>query len=217
MKKLITGILFAILATFSSNADVTNVGIKFSAANLDASGSHDTNLSGTTTSEANDADFSLASFFVERQVEASGNLDMALGIDVIPFEAEVDKIGGGTGFDATINVSNFLTAYIQPTFNPGGDVSFFVRAGYSMADLDIEEISRQATTAGTASTDGAQSKTLEGPMFGIGVQSNTDMGFVRIEGTITDFDEISHTNSNGKVLKADAEMTLISISVGKSF
>ena len=91
------------------------------------------------------------------------------------------------------------------------------KAGYSMADLDIEEISRQATTAGTASTDGAQSKTLEGPMLGIGVQSNTDMGFVRIEGTITDFDEISHTNSNGKVLKADAEMTLISISVGKSF
>ena len=35
--------------------------------------------------------------------------------------------------------------------------------------------------------------------------------------SITDFDEISHTNSNGKVLKADAEMTLISISVGKSF
>jgi hypothetical protein len=42
-------------------------------------------------------------------------------------------------------------------------------------------------------------------------------GFVRLEATVTDFDQISHTNSNGKVVKADAEMTMISLSLGKTF
>ena len=93
----------------------------------------------------------------------------------------------------------------------------FVKGGYTHGDVDITDISRQATTAGTASTDGEQSKSLEGFMYGVGIQKDTDNGFVRLEGTFTDFDEISHTNSNSKVVKADAEMTLVSVSFGRSF
>ena len=144
-------------------------------------------------------------------------MNIALGLDVIPFSAEVDSLGGGDGFDAKVEVSNVITAYIQPTLNAGGDVSLFVKGGYTHGDVDITDISRQATSAGTASTDGEQSKSLEGFMYGVGIQKNTDNGFVRLEGTFTDFDEISHTNSNSKVVKADAEMTLISVSFGRSF
>ena len=54
-------------------------------------------------------------------------------------------------------------------------------------------------------------------MVGLGVQRNLDMGFLRLEATMTQFDEISHTNSNSKVLKADADMNMISLSVGKTF
>ena len=142
---------------------------------------------------------------------------ITLGLDVIPFTAEVDKLGGGNGFDATVEVGNVMTAYIQPTFNAGGDVSLFLKAGVTSGDVDITDISRQATTAGTASTDGNTGKSLDGVMFGVGAQMNTDGGFVRLEGTVTDFDEISHTNSNGKIVKADAELTLISLSFGKTF
>ena len=49
------------------------------------------------------------------------------------------------------------------------------------------------------------------------MQKNVDMGFLRLEATVTDFDEISHTNSNSKVVKADADMSMISLSVGKTF
>ena len=220
MKKIISAIIASVfIGTFAHAENL--VGIKISAANMDASGSHTTNSAsggsgGSAVNASGYAAFQMASFFVEKSTEFNG-MNVSLGLDVIPFKAEVESLGGGDGFDAKVSVGNVITAYVQPTFNAGGDVSLFVKGGYTHGDVDITDISRQATTAGTASTDGDQSKSLEGFMYGIGVQKNTDNGFVRLEGTFTDFDEISHTNSNSKVVKADAEMTLISISFGRSF
>ena len=219
MRKLITAVTLSCLIGFSALAEGTSIGIKFSNANMEASGSHTTNSTtsgslgsgGAAVNASDDADFNMASFFVEKSVEA-GALTMSVGLDVIPMSAEIDKLDGGDGFDATVTVENVITAYIQPTF---GNV--FVKAGYTMGDVDITDVSRQATTAGTASTDGDQSKDLEGFMYGAGIQLDLNSGFVRLEGTVTDFDEISHTNSNGKIVKADAELTLISLSLGRSF
>ena len=219
MKKILMAVFLSTLVGFSALAEGTSIGIKFSNANMEASGSHTTNSTtsgslgsgGAAVSASDDADFNMASFFIERSIDA-GALSMSVGLDVIPMSAEVDKLDGGDGFDATVTVENVMTAYIQPTF---GNV--FVKAGYTMGDVDITDVSRQATTAGTASTDGDQSKDLEGFMYGAGIQVDLDAGFVRLEGTFTDFDEISHTNSNGKVVKADSELTLISLSLGKSF
>ena len=219
MKKILMAVFLSTLVGFSALAEGTSIGIKFSNANMEASGSHTTNSTtsgslgsgGAAVSASDDADFNMASFFIERSIDA-GALSMSVGLDVIPMSAEVDKLDGGDGFDATVSVENVITAYIQPTF---GNV--FVKAGYTMGDVDITDVSRQATNAGTASTDGDQSKDLEGFMYGAGIQVDLDAGFVRLEGTVTDFDEISHTNSNGKVVKADSELTLISLSLGKSF
>ena len=220
MKKILSAIIASFFIGNFALAE-TSMGIKISAANMDASGSHTTNSAsggsgGAAVAASGNADFEMASFFVEKSTELNG-MNIALGLDVIPFSAEVDSLGGGDGFDAKVEVSNVITAYIQPTLNAGGDVSLFVKGGYTHGDVDITDISRQATSAGTASTDGEQSKSLEGFMYGVGIQKNTDNGFVRLEGTFTDFDEISHTNSNSKVVKADAEMTLISVSFGRSF
>lgn len=223
MKKIIISMLVAFgLTSFSANADMTNVGIKLTSGEMDASGSH-TNNSSVAVPESRSADFIMGSLFVERQIEGvfNGN-DIALGLDIVPLTAEIDKIGGGTGFDATLEIGNLVTAYVQPMFKTSDNVTLFVKAGYAQADLDISEIKRQATSSATtdsASTDGNTSKTLEGPMFGAGVQvaMNSVLDFVRLEGTVTDFDQITHTNSNGKVLKADAELTQISLSLVKSF
>jgi len=222
MMRIISLTIFSIL--FSSavaNADSTNIGLKVSYGNMEASGSHTTNsgsiaYGGTAVSASGDADFPFGSIFIERQISA-GSMDVALGLDINPTTQEVDKLGGGDGFDATVDMGNLYTAYIQPMFASNGNVTFFAKLGYSQADLDIKDITRQATTAGTASTDGNTSKSLEGPMYGIGVNVSLESSFVRLEATRTDFDEISHTNSNGKVLKADAELDAISISFGKSF
>jgi hypothetical protein len=113
-----------------------------------------------------------------------------------------------------------FTAYLQPTIIVNDNISVFGKVGFASGDLEITEISRQATTAGTASTDVAQDKSLEGTVYGIGAQMNRATGpfdFIRLEVTQTDFDKISHTNSNSKKLTADAEMQLITLSIGKSF
>ena len=219
MKKLITTIIASFFIGSIAFAD-TSVGVRLSAASMDATGSHTTNSAsggsgGAAVNVSDSADFTLASIFVEKSTTV-GNMDISFGLDVIPMSAEVDTLGGGDGFDATVEVSKVMTAYIQPTFNAGA-VSFFLKAGYTQGDLDINSITRQDTNAGTASTDGEQSKSLEGTMYGIGLQRDVNNGFIRLEGTFTDFDEISHTNSNSKIVKADAEMTLISLSYGKSF
>ena len=221
MKRLITAIIASIFVSSFALAE-TSIGIKASIANLDASGSHTTNSAsggsgGAAVNAAGNADFELASFFIERGGLDINGLNFSIGLDVIPFSAEVDKLGGGDGTDATVKVADVFTLYIQPTFDAANDTSVFLKAGYTQGDVEISDITRQATTAGTASTDGTTSKTLEGFMVGLGVQKNTDMGFLRLEATMTDFDEISHTNSNSKVVKADADMSMISLSVGKTF
>lgn len=225
MKKLTIAFISVIFLAVSAQAD--SVGVRISQANMDASGSHTTNSTtagslgggGAAVNSSGNADFMVASLFAEKDIELGG-MSMSIGLDVIPFTTEIDKLGGGDGFDATVEVGNLITAYIQPTFDLG-EMSLFAKVGYSQADLDITNISRQATTAGSASTDGNTGKDLEGMMFGAGIQKAVEHmggdGFVRLEATVTDFDEITHTNSNGKVVKADAELTMISLSIGKTF
>ena len=224
MKKLLTAIIASFFIGSFALAE-TSIGVKLTAATLDASGSHTTNSStggsgGAAVNSSGEGNFNMGSFFIEKNTGFSFNgVGITLGLDVIPFTAEVDKLGGGDGFDATVDVENVMTAYIQPTFSTGDGVSVFARIGYTQGDVAITNVSRQATTAGTASTDGDTSKSLEGIMYGIGITKDIDaiVDFVRLEGTVTDFDEINHTNSNGKIVKADSELRLISLSIGKSF
>ena len=222
MKKILISTILAVFFTFSASA-TTNIGISISAANMDASGSHTTNSTttgslgsgGAAVNASGEADFEMASFFIEKELEYNG-LNLAIGLDALPMSTEVSSLGGGDGFDATVEVGNLMTAYIQPSFNTGS-FSVFLKAGVSTVDVDISSISRQATTAGTASTDSDQSKQVGGEMYGVGIQTGMADGFIRLEYTNTDFDEISHTNSNGKVVKADSELSRISLSFGKSF
>ena len=227
-KKLSIIILTFFFGATLASADSTNIGLKVSYGNMDATGSHTTNSttagslgSGGAAVNANgNASFPFASVFVERQI-STGSFDVALGLDINPVAQKIDKLDGGDGFDATVDLGNLYTAYIQPMIYSNDSVTFFAKVGYSQADLDIKDISRQATaseTSDSASTDGNTTKSLEGLMYGIGLNVSVDSSsFVRLEATRTDFDEISHTNSNGKVLKADAEMDAISISYGRSF
>ena len=223
MRKLIIAAISATLFASVASADITNVGIKLSSGNLAASGTETTNSSTTVTQTERDADFEMGSIFVERQIETNDKFSITIGLDYVPMTASVASLTGGDGTDAKVSAGNLFTAYLQPTFIVNDNVSVFGKVGYASGDLEITNISRQATAAATtdsASTDGAQDKTLEGTMYGIGAQINPVsglIGFIRLEYTQTDFDKISHTNSNSKKLTADAEMELITLSIGKSF
>jgi opacity protein-like surface antigen len=230
LKKIIIAVTSASFLVSAAFADSTNIGVRLSHSMFGASGSETTdsgsiNSGGAAVKHDKDANFTLPSVFVERQIEMNSGFSMGLGLDFVPLTAEIETLGGGDGTDAKIKAGNLVTAYLQPTFAVNETVSVYGKLGYAQGDLDISSITRQAGSASQTgdvqSTDGPSvDKDLEGPVYGLGVQMNNEMGlfsFIRLEASRTDFDEISHTNSNGKVLKADAEMDLITLTIGKSF
>jgi len=236
MKKITLAIFGLIFIAGSAFADTTNVGFKLSYGNFDASGSHTTNSNGAGSTAINfvdgpsggakvnssgDATFPFASLFLEREKELT-NLNLALGLDFIPLTAEIDKLGGGDGTDATVEVGNQITLYVQPSKELSNGFKVFGKLGYSRMSLDISDVKRQATTnvSGTPSTDTNTSKDLDGVMVGLGVEKSVSAGpfdFIRLEASYTDYDSVSHTNSNGKILTADADLTAINLSIGKKF
>jgi hypothetical protein len=226
-KKLIIAAISASFVVSAAFADSTNIGFRMSGATLAASGSETTdsgsvnNGGAAVNHEERNADFLMPSLFIERQVEIDTDISVSLGLDFVPISAAVATLNDQKATDAKIKAGNLITAYIQPTFSVNEMVSVYGKVGYSSGDLDITDINRQATTGGdTASTDVDVKRTLEGPVYGIGAQYSKAGGifsFVRLEATRTDFDAINYTNSNGKIIKADAKMDLITLSIGKSF
>ena len=223
-KLLVSASAFGLLANVAL-ADSTNVGINLSYGKLDASGTEQTNSAGSGTggsvisSGSGDAKFPFGSIFLEREVNLT-NFNVALGLDYVPLSAEVDKLTGGDGTDATVKVKNIKNIYIQPSKTLNNGISLFARVGYLHGDVNISDITRQATGSGqgTASTDSSANKTLKGPTFGLGAEKKLDNGlFVRVSYTMTDLDKLEYTNSNGKKLTADADLDTLSISVGKKF
>ena len=220
-KKLIIAVISASFVASAAFAGSTNVGVRISSADLAASGTETTDQATTITNNEKEASFDLPSVFIERQIDMTSALSIAVGLDFVPLSEDVATLGGGTGTDAKVKAGNLITAYIQPTFSLNETISVYGKIGYAQGDLEIDSISRQATTGGdSASTDATADKTLEGPVYGLGIQVNRDIGplnFIRLEATRTDFDQIKHTNSNSKVLTADAEMDLVTLTIGKSF
>jgi hypothetical protein len=220
MKKIILAISGLVLLVGGAFADSTNIGAKLSYGNFDASGTETQNLtSDPKLTSSGDANFPFASIFLEREKEFT-NFNVALGLDFIPLTAEIDKLGGGDGTDATVEVGNQITLYVQPSKELSNGLKVFGKLGYSRMEVDITDITRQATTAGTASTDGNTSKDLDGITVGLGVEKSVSAGpfdFIRLEASYTDYDSISHTNSNSKKLTAEADLTAINLSIGKKF
>ena len=227
-KKLIIAAISASFVVSAAFADSTNIGVRISAGDLNASGSETTDQATTVNQKNQSSDFNLPSIFVERQIDLASYMNtdasVVFGLDFVPLTAELKSVigeNGGQGIDADIKAGNLFSAYIQPTFSVNENFSLFAKVGYAQGDLKVSNVTRTANTDGeTATTDTGANLTLEGPVYGIGAQLNKDGGvfnFVRIEATRTDFDSVSYTNTNAKVLTADAEMDLITLTIGKSF
>jgi len=208
-----------LLSTFAMSA-TTNVGVKGYYGTLDATGSETTNDS-VTLSKSGNADFPFASLFLERELNYSG-YNVALGVDYMPFKTEVETLGGGTGTDAKVKLKDYYTVYVQPTKVLDNGLGIFVKLGYSEGTLNITDLTRQATSSATssvspASTDSGATRTLKGVTYGVGFEKTFTNFFVRAEYNFTDYDNISYTNSNSKVLKASADLTTGSLTIGKKF
>ena len=221
MKKTIALLSSLTMLASTAFADTTNVGLKISRGNLDASGTQtitETNVNGVHAGSSKDASFTYGSIFVEREMVLDG-FNFSVGLDYVPVSAEVDTLKGNNVTNAKIEVSNAFTLYIQPKKVLANGFGIFAKIGYTRADLDVRNI----TTAGgesynTRNTVTSASDTLEGPMFGLGVEKDLANGaFVRLEASYTNFDTVSGTSSNGTKISADSDLTSASLSIGKKF
>ena len=223
MKKTLTIIASLLFMTSSVFADSFNVGISIGQATLAASGTETQNSGAKITKSEREGSAILPSIFIERQFDLpKDGLSITLGVDYIPVTGNIatlaDGSGAASGLDAKVEAGKLATLYIQPKFAFNDRVSLYARAGVSQGDLEISELTRQATTAGTASTDKAQTKDLKGTVIGLGAEIAMENNFfVRLDASRTEFDTINHTNSNSKKLTADAELDRINFVIGRSF
>ena len=233
MKKITKLAPIALLLTSISSAayaDNWNIGASASYGNIDGT-ANDTQLDSRTSTtvaqdrgaKSGDADFPFASIFLEYAKTMDKNLDIIIGLDYVPFKAEIDSksfadtsleaASTGTGTrQAKLELENYATLYLQPTYKIGGGTAVFGKVGYIHGDVKISG-SNTATGSTINATD-----TLNGYVVGLGVQHNINKNvFVRLEGSYTDHDNVTATDSLGTKFTADSELIAGKLSIGYSF
>ena len=233
IKKIIPTALLLTSISSAALADNWNVGASASYGNIDGTAS-DTQVGPAATvaqdrgAKSGDADFPFASIFVEYAKTIDKNLDIIVGLDYVPFKAEIDsksfadtdkKAGANaeaspaTGTrKATLELKDYATLYLQPTYKIGGGTAVYGKVGYIHGDVKISG-SNTATGSTINATD-----TLNGYVVGLGVQHNINKNvFVRLEGSYTDHDNVTATDSLGTKFTADSELIAGKLSIGYSF
>mgnify|MGYP000037962021 CR=1 FL=1 len=234
MKKITKLASIALLLTSVTStafADNWNIGASASYGNIDGTAS-DTQLDNRTSTtvaqdrgaKSGDSDFPFASSFLEYVKTMDKNLDIIIGLDYVPFKAEIDsKSFADTSLEAAqtpdsgtrkakLELENYATLYLQPTYKIGGGTAVFGKVGYIHGDVKISG-SNTATGSTINATD-----TLNGYVVGLGVQHNINKNvFVRLEGSYTDHDDVTATDSLGTKFTADSELIAGKLSIGYSF
>tara|TARA_B100000941_G_C28360108_1_gene476517 strand:+ start:171 stop:833 length:663 start_codon:yes stop_codon:yes gene_type:complete len=220
MKKIVLSIIFLFGFATTSFAQVS-VGFTISNADIDSTVKDDIDSNGTTdTTKDISNDVVFGSIFLERAV----NDNMSIGIDFIPFEEEFesrsttqsslkDKDSGtassGTN-KGTADVSKHLTFYIQPQKEIRDGLKVFGTLGLVKADVESKVQS-------VSSTNKTVDQSLDGMKLGLGLKKETGIGFIKLEYSQTDYDEISTTTSNNTKVTADIDTNILALSVAKSF
>ena len=196
-----------------SNSYATgSVGFTISNADIESVVKDDIDNNGTTNTTQNlSNDVSFASIFIEKAV----NDNMSIGLDFIPFEAEfesrsttqssIKEKGSSTTTGTnkgTADVSRHLTLYVQPQKEVRDGLKVFGTLGYVRADVE-------SVVQSISSTDKTVDQTLTGMKLGLGLKKETGFGFIKVEYSETDYDEISAKTSNNTKVTADIDTCLL--------
>jgi opacity protein-like surface antigen len=230
IKKVIPAALLLTSMSSAALADNWNVGLSASIATIDGTAKDtQTNNAGTIVAQTRgatggDATFPFGSVFLEYAKTIDKELDIIIGLDYVPFKAEIDSksfsdssieaaTDATTGVrKAKLELENYSTLYIQPTYKIGGGTAVYGKAGYIHGDVKIS-----GSNTATGSTINGKD-TLNGYIVGLGIQHNIDKNlFVRLEGNFTTHDDVTATDSKGTKFTADSEMYAGKLSIGYSF
>ena len=219
MKKILS-ILFGASLLLATSAQAEGmIGIKYGTGELDATKKAYTAGDTDYASASKAKDHEYGAIFAELEIPTVEGL--SLGIEVIPFTATI-MLENPKEAQTGAELSDHTTIYGSYMYGMGNG-SVYVKAGYAMADIGAITQTSNASVASAKTTINSQDNKMEGPMIGIGFQSNElTGGFVaRLEATYTDYDDISVTttsNGSASVKKtAEAELTTFSVSLAKTF
>ena len=209
MKKIISILFGASLLVATSAQSAGMVGIKIGQGELN--GENDAYTAGDTNIAAQSADVSneYGAIFAEIGL---GDSPISVGVEYVPFEADIRLDKGESSSGANVSDATTLYALFGKEAGVG---SVYVKAGYFMADVK--------TVQDGQTTINSSDDTLEGPMVGIGFQSEANsIGLIfRGELTYTELDSVSITttsNGSANVKKTgDGDITTFSVGVAKSF
>ena len=230
IKKVIPAALLLTSMSGAALADNWNVGLSASIATIDGTAKDSqTNNAGTIVAQTRgatggDATFPFGSVFLEYAKTIDKEFDIIIGLDYVPFKAEIESkslsdssieaaTAATTGVrSAKLELENYATLYLQPTYKIGGGTAVYGKAGYIHGDVKIS-----GSNTATGSTINGKD-TLNGYIVGLGIQHNIDKNlFVRLEGNFTAHDDITATDSKGTKFTADSEMYAGKLSIGYSF
>tara|TARA_B100000674_G_C37623105_1_gene815274 strand:- start:4 stop:681 length:678 start_codon:yes stop_codon:yes gene_type:complete len=225
MKKYIY--LLVALFGFASavNANGVNMGVSIVGGVFDAdgaekftgdhvSGASADDVTKKTSAEGDDAEtlFAFGSLFVEKEV----NDNLAIGVDYVPMSMDSETTEnvqdqGGSNVTNTVNVSfeNMITAYVTVRSEQG----VYAKLGYVEVDV--------ATNENLGSGGAYPDTNLEGFIVGLGYNHEMPDGmFVRVEGNLMEFDDVTVKNTNDTTKSIEAsgiEGYGARVSIGRSF
>ena len=219
MKKLVLSIVF--LLGFSTTVYATgSVGFTVSTGDVKSGVKDDIDNNGTTDTTKNlSNDIIFGSIFFEK---ALGD-NMSVGLDFIPFEAEfesrsttqssIKEKGSSTTTGTnkgTADVSRHFTFYLQPQKEIVDSLKVFGTLGLVRADVE-------STVQSISSTNKTVDQSLDGIKLGLGLKKETGFGFIKLEYSETDYDDVSVTTSNNTTVTADIDTEILGLSVARSF
>ena len=107
---------------------------------------------------------------------------------------------------------------IKDTVNETFDNTKFLYAKYiELATLGLVKADVESVVQSVSSTDKTVDQSLDGMKLGLGLKKETGFGFIKLEYSETDYDDVSVTTSNSTKVTADIDTDILALSVAKSF
>lgn len=230
LSKIILANAVAVMFAASSAMAFTgaSIGLVGSAAKLKASGEEvEGTLGNETTTSSQSKNVGLGGFFAE-VTAGTEFLSFTVGIEATPGSASWDSVSrtdtttdalessqdDGT-YTADAEVEDLYTVYVEPGVMFSENFGLYLKGGASMVTVNtLESISVGADDSAYGNVD------VFGLMYGAGFKAMHSTGlFVKMEYTITDFDEFTLTSSTGNKnsITADPEIRAGRLAIGYNF
>jgi hypothetical protein len=227
MKKIAILVLASMFLATSTFAGGMTVGVSGGLIQVSADGKETTTAGSIAGGGANTNTASADNHGMIPSVFAEYNSDymgLTLGFELIPGSADVseqaktrsESAQGVSGTDSTgtvtrkaqAEIENVRTIYVEM---PIGSEGLFVKAGWTMFDLNTLETS--PTSGGTY----GNSTDVDGYVVGAGIKKDYSPYIVKFGVEIADYEEINLTSTTSNKITADLDTVQAKLSVGYSF